>query len=180
MPFKNLLVLLSLCVAVCSQAAESSKMVEFKIAGGQVVKCPATDAGPLPAESGPYKMEVAAFMTGQDESKQHTFLIFTFGISVQKKGKPTHIRVEDVSDESAVTLVDDKSPKIEKKYWRGDAAPLMVQESSTPWVFDGKPTIRVFRVTISAKDGPDVVLYQPAWYSAQAKSQIARLVKKNG
>jgi len=25
-----------------------------------------------------------------------------------------------------------------------------------------------------------VVLYQPAWYSAQAKSQIARMAKKNG
>ena len=155
-------------------------MVEFKIAGGQIVKCPATDVGPLPAENGPYKMEVAAFMTGQDETGKHTFLIFTFGLTVQKKGKPAHITVEDVTDAAAVMMVDDKGPKIEKKYWRGDAAPLMVQEASTPWVFDQKPTIRIFRVTISAKDTPDVVLYQPAWYSAQAKSQIARMAKKNG
>ena len=144
------------------------------------MKCPATDAGPLPAESGPYKMEVAAFMLGQDESGQHTFLIFTFGIAVQKKGKPTHITVEDVSGDTAVMMVDDKAPKVEEKYWKGDADPLMVQESSTPWIFDDKPTIKVFRVTISAKGVPDVILYQPAWYPAETKSQVARMAKGKG
>lgn len=116
---------------------------------------------------------------GRDESEKHIFLIFTFGMTVQKQGKPTHITIEDVSDEKVVMLVDDKSPKIEKKYWKGYAAPLMVLESSTPWVFDEKPTIKIFRVSISAKDVPDVILYQPAWYAAQVKKPLAIMAKKN-
>ena len=154
-------------------------MAEFKIAGGQTVKCAVTDAGPLPAESGFYKMVGAGFALGPDSSGKHMALIFAFNLNVDKKGKPTHVLVEDVSGNSAITMVDDKSPKIEKG-WSGRAKPITISESSTPWIFDNKPTIIIFKVTISAKDTPDLVLYQPASYPAQMKAAVAEFAKKNG
>jgi hypothetical protein len=172
--------ILALSTVLAAQAtAQAPRLVEFKIAGGQTVQCPATDAGPLPARSGPYQMEVAAFMTGKAGDGKPPSLTFTFGLSVENNAAPARIRVEDVTDEAAILLVDDREPKLVKKYWRGDAAPTPVSEQSTPWIFDPKTTIRVFKVTISARNAPDVILYQPAWYSAQAKRQIASRVKNS-
>jgi len=160
--------------------ADDVKMVPFKIAGGQVVKCPCSDSGPLPAESGPYKMVGAGFELGPDSSGKHMALIFAFNLTVDKKGKPTHVLVEDVSGSSTITMVDDPSPRIEKKSWSGSAKPAIISESSTPWIFENKPTIMIFKVTISAKDTPDVVLYQPAYYPAKMKAAVAEFAKKNG
>ena len=161
-----------------SPPAKESKMVDFKIAGGQTVKCPITDSGPLPAEGGPYRVEEAGLAMGRDESGEHTFLIRTFGITVGRGGTPSHITVEDVTDDTAVLMVDDKDPKIVKGYWKGHASPLTLSEDSTPWIFDDKPTIKIYRITISAKNTPDVILYQPSWYAAQVKRSIAQWAKK--
>ena len=174
---KPLLVFLSLAITLSAFAAAASRMTEFKIAGGQTVKCPITDEGMLPAESGPYKMEVAAIMLGKVEDQNITFITFTFGIDVSRKGKPTRIVVLDVSGEKEITLVDDPSPKIEKKYWKGDAKPLVVDENSTPWIFEKKPTTKVFKIIISAKDTADVIMYQPALYSVDFKRQIAMMAR---
>ncbi len=171
--------MLAFVTAVAAHAA-TAKMAEFKIAGGQTVKCAVTDAGPLPAESGPYKMVGAGFALGPDSSGKHMALIFAFDLTVDKKGKPTHVLIEDVSGSSAVAMVDDPSPKIEKKSWSGSAKPTTISETSTPWIFEDKPTIMIFKVTISAKDTKDVVLYQPAYYPAQMKAAVAAFAKKNG
>ena len=137
-------------------------------------------AGALPAESGSYKVEVPRIMVAQGASGKETSLTFTFVISVQQRWRPTHIIIEDVSDDGAVIRIDDKDPKLVQNQWKRFAAPLKVSDRLTPWIFDGKPLTRVFKVTISSKDAPDLILYQLAWYPAQAKGQIADLVKKNG
>jgi len=42
----------------------------------------------------------------------------------------------------------------------------------------GKPKTKIFKITISTQNTPDVILYQPSWYAAQVKRQIAEWVKK--
>lgn len=159
-------------------AESGSRSGKFEISGGQTISCQVADAGPFPAaEWGPYKMNVAAFAAVPDDNN-NTFLVYTFGLYIQKKAKPTHITVEDVSDEKAVTLVDDKKPQIGKKYWRFDTAPSYVADEKAHWLFDlEKETVRIFRITISAKDVADVILYQPARYSADAKNRIVCRLK---
>ena len=153
-------------------------MVELKIAGGQIVKCAVNSAGPLPAESGPYKMTGAGFALGPDESGKRVALIFAFNLETGGKAKPSHITVEDVSEDPVSMMVDDPSPKIEKKAWSGRAKPVVVSEKTTPWLYDGQRTVMIFRVTISAKDSPDVVLYQPALYAAQMKASVVDFAKQ--
>jgi hypothetical protein len=160
--------------------AATPRMQEFKIAGGQAVTCPVTETGPLPAESGPYKMVTAGFALGPDPTGKHLALIFGFDVNVNPKGKPTRVLIEDVSGDVASTMVDDSNPKVEKKNWSANAKPILISETSTPWIFENTSTIKVFKVTVSAKDTPDVVLYQPAFYPAQMKAAIAAFAKKKG
>ncbi len=165
--------------AIYGSAIAAPLMMAFKISGGQTVKCPITDAGPIPAESGPYKMKVAGFLLHREPDGRNPTLTFTFGFEVQKTATLTHVTVEDVSDDKAVLLVDDTNPKVETAYWKGNAAAVGVSKKSTPWVFDKKPTIKIFRLTIDSRDNPEVILYQPAWYPAQSKAQIVQWATKN-
>ena len=153
--------------------------MELKISGGKTIKCAMSDAGPLPAQSGPYKMEVAGMMLNQDEDSKSTSLIFTFGLRASTVALPTHIVVEDVSGAKAITVIDDGTPKFEKDYWKGNAAPVVLSEANTPWLFDGKPTIKVFKITISVKDAEDVIMYQPSWYATESKAMIIEILKQD-
>jgi hypothetical protein len=178
---KRLLLLVSILgIPFCARADDTTRMIEFKIAGGKTVACPTTDAGPLPAENGPYRVNVAGIALGRDADRKNAFLIFTFRLSVGSKGELKRVVVEDVSGESAVTLVDDRSPKVGAGTWKGNAAPLILSRKSTPWVFQNRPTIKVFRITVSAKNSADVVLFQPTWYPRQVKVGIVQFAKENG
>jgi hypothetical protein len=147
-------------------------MVSFPISGGQTVKCPVTDGGPIPADNGIYKIVGAGF--GMDKEGKEPVIFFGFNFSVQKPVPVTRVVVEDVTDEKAVLLVDDNSPKIESLLWTGKAAEQKVSKSTTPWLFDKKPTIKIFRFTISAAGSPATVMYQPAWYPVQTKAQVLK------
>jgi len=177
---RPLLLLTALVFVTARIVAAEAKMIAFKISGGTTVTCACTDSGPLPAESGPYKLIGAGFALGPDPSGKKFFLIFGFDLVVNETGKPTHISVEDVSGEAASSMVDDNSPHVKNHAWQGNAKPMIISEQSTPWLYDPKPTIKIFRVTISAKGKQDVVLYQPAWYPAPTKAQIVAIVTKNG
>lgn len=166
-----------LCTAVGLRGAEGTRPMVFTITGGQSVQCLVTDSGPLPAEHGPYRVEVAGIGLSQDAHGGTLSLIFTFGLRVAGPNAPGHIVVEDVSGDRAVTLVDDRNPDVEKGYWRRNAAPLPLSRQSAPWMFDGKPTFKVYRITISGKDSLPVVLFQPAWYPRQWKAVVVRSIK---
>lgn len=164
-----LAVLVSLC-AVARVNAAQTVMVSFPISGGQTIKCPVTDGGPIPADNGTYKIIGAGF--GMDKAGKAPVIFFGFNFSVQKSVSLTRVMIEDVTDEKAILLVDDKNPKIESLLWTGKAAEQKISKSTTPWLFDNKPTIKVFRFTISATSSPDAVMYQPAWYPVQTKAQV--------
>ena len=179
MSYKNLLSFIACCVAFSAHTAEGrTKTAKFTISGGQTVECPVTDGGPLPAEKGPFKVDVAGLTT--DRVDGDLVLKFVFGVTVQGTMELSRVRVQDVSGPDAVTLVDDKNPKIAKNQWSGYAKPVRLSASTTPWLFDGKPTIKVFQVTITSPDHSEIILYQPAWYSREAKTQLLKLLGKNG
>lgn len=146
------------------------KPQEFTILGSEKIKAEVQQGMPLPAEKSGIKVEVAAFMVGEGK------LIFTFGFLTKKN--PTKVVVEDVSDTKPLVLVEDASPKIEERYWRGDAVPLPLTKTGVPWVFERGDTTRIFRFTVTLKgEAQPVVLYQPAIYPRDAKAQLAKMAK---
>lgn len=183
---RNLIVIASIIAFLTSCASNTSPqepkvlMVGFKIAGGEIVKCPTTDGGPLPAEFGSYKMEDAGPIIEKDSDGKRMFMVFTFGMSVKQNAEPNHIKVEDVTDDNALTIVDDTSPKPENGYWKANADPVLITRESVPWLYDTEPTIKIFRITIEDKNSPEkIILYQPAWFPVVAKTTLLTLVNKN-
>lgn len=163
---------LALAIAVTTGPVATAKTAAFKIAGGQTVRCEVTEAGPLSARHGPYEMTTAGFSFGPDASGQHLALVFGFDLSVARRTKPTRIRVEDVTGEKAILLVDDQAPQTDRGFWSANAAPITVSRDSVPWLFETGPTTKVFRVTISAAKKADIVLYQPSIYAAATKAAL--------
>jgi len=151
-------------------SAASAKPKEFTILGGEKIKAEVERGMPLPAEKDGIKIEAAAFMVGDGK------LIFAFGFTTKKKLKK--VLVEDVSSSSALELVDDASPKLEKDYWKGEATPLPLSKSGVPWVFERGDTTKVFRFTVTlAEQEQPVVLYQPAVYSGGTKKQLQQMAR---
>lgn len=166
-----------LCAAAGVRAAEGTRPMVFTITGGQKVECLVNDSGPLPAEHGPYKVEIAGILPARGNDRKTIYLIFTFGLSVAKGAAPGHVVVEDVSGKDTDILVDDWNPVVANGHWKGSAMPSILSKTSTPWMFDGKPTFKVFKITISGKDSPPVVLFQPAWYPGQWKAGVLQFAK---
>jgi len=62
------------CSSPQSRTYMGHKVIEspFELSGGEVVKLPITDDGPIPAETDSYKVEVAGFSVGKSETQSHT------------------------------------------------------------------------------------------------------------
>jgi hypothetical protein len=173
----RLLILLGFLTSLSAVGAEHRVLLmPFKILDGQTVECPVTMSGPLPAESGPYKVVGAGFGLAKN-ADGGVSLAFGFDVVVADTGKPTRIVVEDVTGATPEVLVDDPHPQLVNGRWSGNAEPVVVADGSPPWLFDRKATIKVYRFTLSAKDRADTVLYQPASFSLQTKAAIVQMAR---
>ena len=144
----------------------------FKISGGEIVYLPVTDSGPIPSEDEVAKIEVAGYLIGPGKGEnKRAYLTWTFSVSFKQKKDLVSVRVEDVTDDKPILLVEDKLPIINNDIWKGKHKPLLINEDSLPWIYDKKTTIKVFKFTLTFKDNSTNIIYQPAWYSKQVKSK---------
>ena len=126
---------------------------------------------PLPATKDGVTIQVAAFMVEEEN------LVFTFGFDSSVKLEK--VVVEDVSGTSAVVLVNDPSPTPKSGYWKGDAAPLPLNKTSIPWIWEKGDTTKVFRFTVSVVGRAEPIeIFQPAIYSGRTKKQLQQFAKK--
>jgi len=151
---------------------------EFSIAGGKTVRLPVTQAGPIPAENQDFKIEAAGLSVHPSplNSKQAA-LAWGFSLTDKASKALERVVVEEVYPSStARTVVDDHSPSLQEKLWSGSSASVEPNPIFTPWLFDDRDSVFVFRFTITPAGSPPVVLYQPAWYSRPIKEQFRQVV----
>jgi hypothetical protein len=150
--------------------------MNFPIAGGETVSLPVTDAGPIPAESPAFKIEIAGVSI--DGPKQAT-LAWKFALTSKTSKTLEHVLVEEVHpSEVAKVLVDDPSPSLKDKIWSSTTAGIEPNPSTTAWLFTEVASVFVFRFTITPAGSPPVVLYQPAWFSPPSKEAFRQAIAR--
>jgi hypothetical protein len=128
---------------------------------------------PDPRENDFFKIENAGFQA--DTSKSRPTLKYAFMFLLKKPIKILRVRVEDVSGNPPVLLVDDTTPKISDGRWRAMTSALPMTPDNFPWMFDASDTRKSFRVTVSTLDNGDIVLVQPTKFYAPVKKAIIQI-----
>jgi hypothetical protein len=171
-PMKNiLLILLPLVLAGCAGPKASPR--SYTIAGGEVVQLQVAPGGALPSQTKNTKVEVAGFMIDGDKAE----ITYVFGFTSQS-GKPLQrVTVEDVTGRTAVPLVDDRSPALDSRYWKGFSTPSKAGGDTLAWLQVSGNTEKVFRFIITFTDGQTETIHQASVWSGQAKSLIKKALK---
>lgn len=153
--------------------------MQFPIAGGKTVSLPVTDAGPVPAEDGAFKIEAAGFyLNPSPADSKRALLGWHFGLTSKASETLRRVVVEEVfPSDVAKVLIDDPSPSLSARMWSGDTVGVEPSPDSTPWLFTEDASVFVFRFTITSSGGQSpVVLYQPAWFSRPAKETLRQTI----
>lgn len=168
------LTLLAGCSSAPTYMGHRVHDISIPIAGGKTISASMTNAGPLPAENEDFKIEVAGFVVGPSkENPDQAVLTWKFGLTSKTGQSPEMIKVEEVSpSKEDRLLLEDTTPRLQGNIWAGSTFPSPAGKTQTPWLYEKKGSIYVFRFTIKSTEKPAVILYQPAWYSEAAKDKF--------
>lgn len=172
------LALLSLDAVAKEYMGQKVIEVPFKIAGGATVTLPITVAGPIPAEDRKVRIEGAgpSIDAGQPEGA-----VLAWNFAFTNKGMKDIARVEvaEVSpSDPEVLLVSDTAPTLHEKLWTGSTKPIAVTEGAASWLFSERASFFVFRFTITERGKSPRVLYQMAYFPAEAKAQLRKIADR--
>lgn len=111
--------------------------------------------------------------------KDQKKISYAFGLHVASSTPPRQVRVEDVSDEQPILLLEDTNPQLGKTFWRGESPWYGVDAPEINWVTFLGESVRVYRFTIIAADGRTVVLHQAMVVPAFQKAMMRHLLGKD-
>jgi hypothetical protein len=99
---------------------------------------------------------------------------WTFGLKLKQPVQLRSIRIEDVTEGSPVSLVNDQAPQVQGGAWTGYTGAIEPSASALPWLFDNTPARRTFRFTVTDLNGQDSVLEQTVTYSVKTKKDLVK------
>ena len=136
-----------------------------KTSDGQRIEMPLKNGAPVNAKQGSIEVIQAGMLPSRDATKKEAVYAFAFRDDLNVV--PKSVRVDDVSGEKTLLLVDDQAPKLTKLHWSGLSRGFKVTDSEVEWLTHLDNEMRVYRFTIEQPDGRKVVLYQgwsiPGW-----------------
>jgi hypothetical protein len=141
------------------------------ISGGGHITVPLTPAGPPAGEADGYRVERATI----SPSKELHELRYEFGLVATKPPALRRIQVDDISDETAVPLVDDANPQFTNGHWSAKTVMIPADDPRLRWVFQITRSLRVYRFTLTALDGRQVAFNQVTGFPPNLKSAIREL-----
>ncbi|MFK7815481.1 MAG: hypothetical protein AB8B92_04015, partial [Gammaproteobacteria bacterium] len=101
-----------------------------------------------------------------------------FVISLKNNRKVSKISVEEIAPtETAIPLIIDNTPNFVDANWGASLKPIKASRTTTPWLFDDKASIYVFRFKITSATGIETILLQPAWFSTEIKEKLRQHIK---
>ncbi len=128
---------------------------------------------PRPRENEFFKMEAAGFSVGRSSAGPELNYEFTF--LLKQRIQLTRVKIEDVTDKNVVLLIEDKQPKIKDNRWNGNTPASLVTPTTFPWMYDNKTTKKLFRVSVVTGQHSEMVLTQPATFSASTKRAMLEM-----
>jgi hypothetical protein len=162
-------------VALLAGCAQSGGIaMRATIAGGQEITIPLGSHGIEPAREDGLEVDFASCTLNNDKK-----LIYGFHLSDSRGRALRRIRVEDVSDDTPILLVDDAQPALKDKKWLGGSKPFEPGDPAVAWVSTITNSLRVFRFTVTLPDGRDVVLLQGSMFLNPMKAVIRQAWGQN-
>jgi hypothetical protein len=127
---------------------------------GEKLRIPLAHGAPELAKQGSIQVLQARLLPVPETNTKRVFYYFEF---VDSSGAtPRSVRVEDVTDDKPMVIIDEPNPQLVKQHWGGKSPPLAGTHPWLGWVHYLDDSVRVFRFTIVKADGQQVILNQ-AW-----------------
>jgi hypothetical protein len=143
----RLLPLLSLgFLAGCGGAVS----LQIPISGATTASIDFAKGMPLHAENDDIRIEKALLDIDFKSKQAHYDFVFR---QLNKGDQPTYVKVEDVTDDTSQTLVEDRQPVLKDERWSGRTPVMTPDESNAKWLFELENSIRVYRFTILTARG---------------------------
>lgn len=142
-------------------------------ADGQKLEVPYN--GPQPAVTdGVVTVEQLQFAPWEvDADHKAKNLAFSFLLQFAPGALPGKIVIEDDTQMPILLLFEDDNPKIVKNnLWAGLSKPFAPSDEHVNWVLDLDNNVRVYRITVTLKDGSVHVLLKPVLVPAGLKAAI--------
>ena len=153
--------------------------VRVTTADNKVVDLPLTTA-PGPVGDGVVtvqSLQVSPWDVDKEKGKAKT-LAFTFVVQFQAGSVPARISIEDVTEAPILPIFEDKDPKLVKNnMWGAVSSPVNPHDEHVNWLLTLDNTVRVYRFTVTLKDGSTHVVYKPIYLSAQMKNFIRSTIE---
>ena len=145
------------------------------IAGGAKIRVPMGANGAALTREGGVQINAAGFTLNAEKK-----FVYVFEFTVEGNRPLRHVRVEDVSDETAVTLVDRTDPTLSPTgQWRGESEPLSTGNGRLKWLATVSNSLRVVRFTLTFADGKTQVLHQGTVFPSGLKSTVRQAMGQN-
>jgi hypothetical protein len=145
------------------------------IAGGEKIRVPIGPNGAVLTREGGVQINTFSFTLNPEKK-----FVYVFEFTVERNRPLRHVRVEDVSDESAVTLIDRADPTLSAAgRWRGESEPLSTGNGRLKWLATISNSLRVVRFTLTFADGKTQVLHQGTLFPAGLKSTARQAMGQN-
>jgi len=118
-------------IAFGSGCQSGSVSAVVPIAGGGTINVPMTRGGPPPAEGDGFKVDRATIAPSRDARE----LRYEFALQALKQPDLKRIRIDDMSDETAVTLIDDGAPQFSDGKWLAKTDMISADDQKLKWIF---------------------------------------------
>lgn len=103
--------------------------VNLPIAGGETIEIEVLDGMPLPAQDERARIDVAGWTRVEGELGQ-VEIADALVVSFQGNAIPTWIRVEDVTSDPVVLVLDDSNPTVKGGLWRAAVRRMQAEEAA--------------------------------------------------
>jgi hypothetical protein len=144
------------------------------VSGGQNLAFTRVGAGFVKAENERFVVDEAGLTTYRTEGKN--FVRWQFALMPKQETGPREVRIEDVTNDSPILVLEDRAPRIDERRWSRQSALIRANPRSIPWLFEFGRTTRVFRITVRETNGKTSILYQAVLFTPKAKKDFRVLM----
>jgi hypothetical protein len=160
--------LLASLVVICAGCQSGSISAVVPVAGGGHINVPMRAGGPPPAEGDGFRVDRATIAPAKDTRE----LRYDFALVAANQPDLRRIQIDDISDETAVTWIDDANPQFKERRWAASTEMIPAEDPRLKWMFQITPSLRVFRFTLTHADGRKTTLDQVSTFPPFVKQAI--------
>jgi hypothetical protein len=163
--------LLILLVGACVHQPTSETVT---VSGGQNMTFTRVGPGFVKAENASFVVDESGLTTYRTGGRN--FVRWKFAIMPRRLVAVRLVRIEDVTADQPVPILEDQSPRFEERAWFGESNLIPARTESIPWLFEAGRTVRIFRITLQETGHRTSTLYQPVLFTGKAKNDFRVLM----